>query len=127
MSQHLNSKSPLKVWSEKQEELKTNVKSICKKYGKSLRLRVPMTQFMYSSDDNLLFCRNAKVSFTAHSTIIFKKAFKKVGTTSWLKNFLSISSEYNNLLNLLKTNRQLHDGVPRLFKAPSLRSDVERR
>ena len=65
MSLHFNSKSPLKVWSEKQEALKTNVKSICKKYGSSLRLRVPMTQFMYSSEDNLLFCRNAKVSFTA--------------------------------------------------------------
>ena len=64
MSQHFNSKSPLKIWSEKQDALKTNVKSICKKYGASLRLRVPMTQFMYSSEDNLVFCRNAKVSFT---------------------------------------------------------------
>ena len=65
MSQHFYSKSPLEVWSEKQDELKTNVKSICKKYGASLRLRVPMTQFMYSSEDNLVFCRNAKVSFKA--------------------------------------------------------------
>ena len=65
MSLHFKRKSPFKVWSERQEKLKRNVKSICKKYGASLRLRVPMTEFLYSSEDNLVFCRNAKVSFTA--------------------------------------------------------------
>ena len=115
-----------KVWRQNQEILKTNVKSVCKKYGKSLRLRVPITEFLYSSEDNLLFCKNAKVSFASIS-FSFSSIFKKVGTTSWLKNFLSVSSEYHPLLKTLKTNRQLHDAVPKLFKAPRLKSDRERR
>ena len=60
---YLSRRSPYNVWREKQEILKTNVKSICEKYGASLRLRVPMSEFMYSSENNLLFCRNAKVEF----------------------------------------------------------------
>ena len=67
-----------KVWRQNQEILKTNVKSVCKKYGKSLRLRVPITEFLYSSEDNLLFCKNAKVSFASisfsfSSTYIYSK------------------------------------------------------
>ena len=59
-----------KDWRQKQETLKTNVKSICKKYGKSLRLRVPKTEFLYSSEKNLLFCKNAKVSFKVKDIVI---------------------------------------------------------
>ena len=65
---YLSRRSPYNVWREKQEILKTNVKSICEKYGASLRLRVPMSEFMYSSENNILFCRNAKVEF--HREII---------------------------------------------------------
>ena len=58
---YLSRRSPYNVWREKQEILKTNIKSVCENYGASLRLKVPMSEFMYSSENNLLFCRNAKV------------------------------------------------------------------
>ena len=57
------------VWKEKQEILKLNIDAVCKKYGKSVRIRVPMKEFMYDSQNNLLFCRNAKVSYIRYRFI----------------------------------------------------------
>ena len=50
-----------KKWLKKQETLKQNILKVCEKYGSSLRKMMPLNQFMYDSEHNLLFCRNAKV------------------------------------------------------------------
>lgn len=98
-----------KIWLGKKDDLNRNVKKVCRKYGQKLRKIVPMKEFMYDSEHDLLFCRNAKV-----------------GTTSWLSNFLLISSKYQNLFNTIKSSKKLHVEVPKLFRAPQLKS-FERR
>jgi len=93
-----------KSWLKKQDKLKQNIKKVCNKYGSSLRKSVPSAEFMFDSEHNLLFCRNAKV-----------------GTTTWLTHFLLLSSTYRHLYedgNI--TSKQLHREVPKLFKLPTL-------
>ena len=48
-------------WLEKQSKLKQNIKKVCRKYGSSVKKSVPSSEFMFDSENNLLFCRNAKV------------------------------------------------------------------
>ena len=48
-------------WLEKQTKLKENIKKVCDKYGSSVKKTVPRREFMFDSEHNLLFCRNAKV------------------------------------------------------------------
>ena len=50
-----------KIWLGKKDDLNRNVKKVCRKYGQKLRKIVPMKEFMYDSEHDLLFCRNAKV------------------------------------------------------------------
>ena len=50
-----------KIWLGKKYDLNRNVKKVCRKYGQKLRKIVPMKEFMYDSEHDLLFCRNAKV------------------------------------------------------------------
>ena len=55
--------------------------------------------FMYSSKHNLLFCPNAKV-----------------GTTTWLTNFLAISNLDAMAQAAINTSKLLHHTVPDLFR-----------
>lgn len=50
-----------KAWLKQKQDLSQNVNRVCRKYGHSLRKRVSMKEFMYDSEHDLLFCRNAKV------------------------------------------------------------------
>ena len=50
-----------KAWLNQQSEFSKNVERVCRKYGYTLRKRVPMEAFIYDSEHDLLFCRNAKV------------------------------------------------------------------
>ena len=50
-----------KAWLNQQSEFNKNVERVCRKYGYTLRKRVPMEAFIYDSEHDLLFCRNAKV------------------------------------------------------------------
>ena len=50
-----------KAWLNQQSEFSKNVESVCRKYGYTLRKRVPVEAFIYDSEHDLLFCRNAKV------------------------------------------------------------------
>ena len=50
-----------KDWLQQKHDLSQNVDRVCRKYGHSLRKRVSMKEFMYDSEHDLLFCRNAKV------------------------------------------------------------------
>ena len=56
-----------KAWLKEKDNLSENVAKVCKKYGSSLRKKVPMKEFMYDSEHDLLFCRNAKVCLTVYS------------------------------------------------------------
>ena len=86
------------AWSEEQEVLKTNVKSICKKYGKSVRLRVPMTEFLYSGENNLLFCKNAKVSFKVKLLYLnFFKGWNNIFAEELFVHLLKASTSSQNL------------------------------
>ena len=51
------------AWLKQKDELSENVARVCKKYGQTLRKKIPMKEFMYDSEHDLLFCRNAKVCF----------------------------------------------------------------
>jgi len=98
-----------KAWLKQKHDLSQNVDRVCRKYGHSLRKRVSMKEFMYDSEHDLLFCRNAKV-----------------GTTSWLSNFLLISSKYQHLFSKIQSSKKLHVQVPKLFRVPELRSSERR-
>ena len=52
-----------KAWLKQKDDLSENVARVCRKYGQTLRKKVPMKEFMYDSEHDLLFCRNAKVCF----------------------------------------------------------------
>jgi len=97
----------LRNWLDTQERLKENIQKVCQKYGSSVRKSVELNQFMFDSEHNLLFCRNAKV-----------------GTTTWLTNFLLISSQHHHLYEQgFITDKQLHTEVPQLFRLPDLDED----
>ena len=85
-------------WLRDQNELKRTVKEVCAKYGDSVRLSVPSNQFMYDPQHSLLFCRNAKV-----------------GTTTWLTNFLLLSDSRELYLNGSISSKSLHVTVPKMF------------
>jgi len=95
-------------WLEKQEKFKLHIKRVCNKYGKGVRKVVPMKEFLYDSKHKLLFCRNAKV-----------------GTTSWLANFLLLSDDYRDLYDpktgKIEGSKKLHKVVPQIFRAPVLK------
>ena len=50
-------------WIEKQATLKQNIQRVCKKYGLSVKKIVPSHEFIFDSEHNILFCRNAKVLY----------------------------------------------------------------
>ena len=54
-------KDQFRAWLKQKHALSINVERVCRKYGSTLRKKVSMKQFMYDSEHNLLFCRNAKV------------------------------------------------------------------
>ena len=74
-----------KAWLKQKDDLSENVARVCRKYGQTLRKKVPMKEFMYDSEHDLLFCRNAKVCF-----LIYFENFYSI-----LKNILS---GWNNIL-----------------------------
>ena len=52
-----------KTWLERKDSLNTNIDRVCKKYGKSISKDVDTrNMFMFDSEHDLLFCRNAKVN-----------------------------------------------------------------
>lgn len=97
-----------KSWWLGQAKLKENVRKVCDKYGQSLNTHVPLKEFMFDSNSKLLFCRNAKV-----------------GTTTWLQQFLELSQYKKNILMKefgANYSKKLHRTVPGLFKITSLRN-----
>ena len=54
-------KDQFKTWLNQKNDFSKNVERVCKKYGPTLRKKVSMKEFMYDSEHDLLFCRNAKV------------------------------------------------------------------
>ena len=50
-----------KAWLNQHNDFSKNMKRVCRKYGYTLSKRVPMEEFLYDSEHDLLFCRNAKV------------------------------------------------------------------
>ena len=101
-----NGDKAFESWLQEQNDLKENINRVCSKYGGSLRMSVSKNMFMHDPRDNLLYCRNAKV-----------------GSTSWLKNFLYLSDD-EDLINRTLTRSQdlLHFIVPVIYELrPSLR------
>ena len=88
----------LEAWLQDQEKLKRRMRRVCAEWGDSVRMRVKRNQFMYDRVHDLLFCRNAKV-----------------GTTTWLTNFLLISDKKDLYLNGDITSRVIHTQVPPMF------------
>jgi len=89
-------------WLQEKKNLNLHIETICKKYSKDVKMDLPSQSFMFDSKHNLLFCRNAKV-----------------GTTSWLKNFLMISDQNQKQLSGKINGGNLHSIVPELFKLPA--------
>ena len=54
-------KDQFRAWLKQKHAFSQNVERVCRKYGSTLRKKVSMKQFMYDSEHDLLFCRNAKV------------------------------------------------------------------
>ena len=54
-------KDQFREWLKQKHAFSQNVERVCRKYGSTLRKKVSMKQFMYDSEHDLLFCRNAKV------------------------------------------------------------------
>ena len=48
-------------WWSGQTQIKKNIKQVCDEYGQTLNFEVPLSHFMYESNNKLLFCRNPKV------------------------------------------------------------------
>lgn len=95
-------------WWSRQAELKENVRKVCNRYGQSLNSHVPLKEFMFDSNSKLLFCRNAKV-----------------GTTTWLHQFLELSKYKKNIIVEefgSDYSKMLHRTVPSLFRIRSLRN-----
>ena len=115
-----------KSWLKKQDKLKQNIKKVCNKYGSSLRKSVPSAEFMFDSEHNLLFCRNAKVAIRInflhfHLSSIFYRLALQLGwhtscyclppivifmkmETSQVNSYIEKFQNYSNCQHLAKQN-----------------------
>jgi len=94
--------SDYQIWLKEKKSLNLHIQTICKKYDKDVKTHFSHQSFMFDSEHNLLFCRNAKV-----------------GTSSWLKNFIMISDKTHMLKSGEINGGNLHSTVPKLFKLPT--------
>lgn len=101
----LSNENEFQEWLKEKEKLNKNVKKVCQKYGQKVRKFVPLRDFMFDSKHNILFCRNAKV-----------------GTTSWMTNFLLMSDQSQLYKSGQITSKILHRTVPDMFRLPDMRN-----
>jgi len=100
----LNIEEEFQDWLAEKVELNKNIRKVCRKYGQQVRKNVPFRDFMFDSKHNILFCRNAKV-----------------GTTSWMTNFLLMSDQSHLYKSGQITSKILHRTVPDMFRLPDMR------
>ena len=117
----LSNENEFQEWLKEKEKLNNNIKKVCQKYGQKVRKFVPLRDFMFDSKHNILFCRNAKV-YNGEIYIFYLSLLFKVGTTSWMTNFLLMSDQSQLYKSGQITSKILHRTVPDMFRLPEMRN-----
>jgi len=107
LNQYDNTTTSFQMWWKEQTDMKKRISRTCEKYGFSIRPQVKRKNFMYDPKHNLLYCR-----------------IGKVGTTTWLNYFLSLSNLPNKSKILVDSSPKLHKRIPPLFKLAPNDPDV---